>query len=39
MASKPDSALGRDVLDLARLVDQQITVGIELAQLEFAGAR
>jgi pilus assembly protein CpaE len=39
MASKPDSALGRDVLDLARLVDQQITVGIELTQLEFAGAR
>jgi pilus assembly protein CpaE len=38
MASKPDSALGRDVLDLARMVDQQAT-GVEMAELEFAGAR
>jgi pilus assembly protein CpaE len=39
MANKPDSALGRAVLELARLVDQQATVGIELSELEFAGAR
>jgi pilus assembly protein CpaE len=40
MANKPDSALSRDILDLARLVDQQTgAVGIEMSQLEFAGVR
>jgi pilus assembly protein CpaE len=37
MSSKPDSALSRAVLELARLVDQQATVGIEMRELEFAG--
>src|SRR4051794_36903310 len=39
MSNKPDSALAKAVLELARLVDQQATVGIEMRELEFAGAR
>ena len=35
MASKPDSALSRAVLDLARHLDQQAKAGIELGELEF----
>jgi pilus assembly protein CpaE len=37
--AKPDAALSRAVLELARLVDQQATSGIEAGELEFAGAR
>ena len=39
MANKPDSALSRAVMELARLVDQQATSSAELRELEFAGAR
>ena len=39
MSNKPDSALSRAVLELARLVDSQATGGGELRELEFAGAR
>ena len=39
MSSKPDSALSRAVLELARLVDQQAAVGLEMRELEFAGVR
>jgi pilus assembly protein CpaE len=39
MASRPDSALGRDVLELARLVDQQAAATQELRQLELAPVR
>ena len=38
MANKPDSALSRAVMELARLVDQQATSSAELRELEFAGA-
>jgi len=37
MANKPDSALSRAVMELARLVDQQATSSAELRELEFAG--
>jgi pilus assembly protein CpaE len=39
MANKPESALSRAVLELARLVDQQGAVGSDMRELEFAGAR
>ena len=38
MARKPDSALGRALLELARLVDQQSVTSTELRELEFAAA-
>jgi pilus assembly protein CpaE len=38
MANKPDSALSRAIMELARLVDQQATSSAELRELEFAGA-
>jgi pilus assembly protein CpaE len=38
MASKPDSALGRAVIELTKLVDQQPQSAVEMAELEFAGA-
>jgi pilus assembly protein CpaE len=39
MANKPDSALGKDVLELARMVDQQPAAVEELRQLELLPAR
>src|SRR3954469_2912855 len=39
MSNKPDSALAKAVLELARLVDQQAAVGMEMRELEFAGSR
>jgi pilus assembly protein CpaE len=41
MASRPDSALGRNVLELARMLDQSFAAaaGAERRELEFAGAR
>jgi len=36
MATKPDSALSRDVLELAKLFDQQAGTGAELRALELA---
>ncbi len=39
MAGKPDSALGRAVLELARLTDQQASANVELRELEFAPVR
>ncbi len=38
MANRPDSALARAVMELARLVDQQTTSSAELREMEFAGA-
>jgi MinD-like ATPase involved in chromosome partitioning or flagellar assembly len=39
MATKPDSALGRDVLELARMVDQHAPEAAELRQLELLPVR
>jgi hypothetical protein len=39
MSTKPDSALSRAVLELARYVDQQATVSIEMREMELAGTR
>jgi pilus assembly protein CpaE len=40
MSNKPDSALSRAVLELARFMDQQTTVSIEMGgELELAGSR
>ena len=39
MVNRPDSALARAVLELARQVDQQPTTSAELDELEFAAAR
>ncbi len=41
MANRPDSALGRNVLELARMIDQSTAdvADAEMRDLEFAGAR
>ena len=39
MAVRPDSALGKGVLELARLIDQGAPAAEALRQLEFAPAR
>jgi len=39
MANRPDSALGKDVLELARLIDRQAAATVELRQLELAPVR
>jgi len=39
MSAKPDAALSRAVLELARLVDQQTAKLSETSELEYAGAR
>lgn len=39
MANRPDSALGKDVLELARMVDQQAPEAVELRQLELLPVR
>ena len=39
MAKRPDSALGKDVLELARLIDKGAQATVELRQLEFAPVR
>ncbi|MEP7159213.1 MAG: response regulator [Chloroflexota bacterium] len=39
MSNKPDSALGKDVLELARMVDQQAPQAEELRQLELMPVR
>ncbi len=39
MSAKPESALSQAVAELAHLVDQQATDGIELGELELAGTR
>ncbi len=39
MLNRPDSALGRGVIEFARMIDQQATDAVELGQLELAAAR
>ena len=39
MARRPDSALGKDVLELARLVDKPAAAAVELRQLELSPVR
>ena len=39
MAKRPDSALGKDVLELARLIDKPLAVADELKQLELSPVR
>jgi pilus assembly protein CpaE len=39
MAKRPDSALGKDVLELARLIDKPAAVADELKQLELSPVR
>lgn len=39
MANRPDSALGRGVLEFARMIDQQATNAVELSELELSPAR
>jgi pilus assembly protein CpaE len=39
MAKRPDSALGKDVLELARLIDTPLAAADELRQLELAPVR
>ncbi len=39
MAKRPDSALGKDVLELARLVDKPTAAAVELKQLELSPVR
>jgi pilus assembly protein CpaE len=39
MANRPDSALGKDVLELARMVDQQAPEAEQLRQLELMPVR
>lgn len=39
MAKRPDSALGKDVLELARLVDKPAAATVELKQLELSPVR
>ena len=39
MAKRPDSALGKDVLELARLVDKPQAAAVELRQLELSPVR
>lgn len=39
MAKRPDSALGKDVLELARLIDKPAAAAVELKQLELSPVR
>jgi pilus assembly protein CpaE len=39
MAKRPDSALGKDVLELARLIDKPAAATVELKQLELSPVR
>jgi pilus assembly protein CpaE len=39
MVSRPDSAIGRGVLELARMVDQQTTSAVESGRFELVAAR
>jgi pilus assembly protein CpaE len=39
MVSRPDSALGRGVLEWARMIDQQTTAAVESGQFEMVPAR
>jgi len=39
MAKRPESALGKDVLELARMVDQGAAASVELKQLELSPVR
>jgi pilus assembly protein CpaE len=39
MAKRPDSALGKDILELARMIDKPAAVATELKQLELSPVR
>ncbi|MEP7360155.1 MAG: response regulator [Chloroflexota bacterium] len=39
MAKRPDSALGKDVLELARIIDKPAAAAVELKQLELSPVR